>query len=127
MPLAYQAPGKSDPALSPQALDAWWRLYEDPQLTALVEGALLTNFDARTGLQRIAESRAARAQALAAYLPQGDLVGSAQNQHTSESFGGVGVSTSLGSTGSSTGSLGTTGTTGSTTTTDSGRVPYAVR
>ncbi len=123
MPAAYEAPGKSDPALSPQALDAWWRLYDDPQLTALVEGALQASPDARTGLQRIAESRAARSQALAAYLPQGDLLGSAQNQHTSESFGGLGVSTGLGSTTTGTGSVGTTGaagSTGTTTTSDSG-------
>ena len=120
MPAAYEAPGKSDPALSPQALDAWWRLYDDPQLTALVEGALQASPDARTGLQRIAESRAARSQALAAYLPQGDLLGSAQNQHTSESFGGLGVSTGLGGTTTGTGSAGTTGTTGTTTTSDSG-------
>ncbi len=122
MPAAYEAPGKSDPTLAPQALDAWWRLYGDPQLTALVEGALQASPDARTGLQRIAESRAARSQALAAYLPQGDLLGSAQNQHTSESFGGLGVSTGLGSTTGtgSVGATGTTGTTGTTTTSDSG-------
>ena len=115
MPTAYEAPGKSDPALSPQTLDAWWRLYNDPQLTALVEGALQASPDARTGLQRIAESRAARSQVLAAYLPQGDLLGSAQDQHTSESFGGLGVTTGLGATGTTgttTGALGGTGTTG---------------
>ena len=119
MPAAFEAPGKADPALSPQALDAWWRLYGDPQLTALVEGALQASPDARTGLQRIAESRAARSQALAAYLPQGDLIGSAQDQHTSESFGGLGVSTGLagaGTTGAAgtgavgTGAVGATGT-----------------
>ena len=112
MPVAYEAPGKSDATLSPQALDAWWRLYDDPQLTGLIEGALQASPDARTGLQRIAESRAARSQALAAYLPQGDLVGSAQDQHTSESFGGLGVTTGLGTTGTTTGALGGAGTTG---------------
>ena len=115
MPTAFEAPGKSDPALSPQALDAWWRLYNDPQLSTLVEGALQASPDARTGLQRIAESRAARSQALAAYLPQGDLLGSVQDQHTSESFGGLGVTTGLGSTGTTTGTgtLGGIGSTGS--------------
>ncbi len=110
-PLAYQGGGKSNPTLSPQVLDAWWRLYDDAQLTALIEEGLSNNFDVRTGLQRIAESRAARAQTLSAYLPQGDLVGQAQNQHTSESFGGLGVDAALGS------GTTTTSTTGSTTST----------
>ena len=54
--------------------------------------------------------------------PQGDLLGSAQDQHTSESFGGLGVSTGLGSAGTTTATTGTTGagTTGATSTSDSG-------
>ena len=112
-PAAFEAGAAANPALPVQALDAWWRLYDDPQLSALIEEALKNSPDARTGLQRIAQSNAARAQALSAYLPQGDLLGEAQDQHTSESFGGLGVGTSLGSTGTTTGV--TTGTTGATT------------
>ena len=107
MPAAFQGGGKSDSALSPQALDAWWTLYNDPQLSALIEEALKNSPDARTGLERIAESMAARSQTLAAYLPQGDLQGQAQQQHTSESVGGLGVTTGL-----TTGGTGTTGTGG---------------
>ena len=111
-PAAFEAGAASDPALSPQVLDAWWRLYDDPQLTALIEEALRASPDARTGLQRIREYRAARDQTLAGYLPQGDLQGSAQEQHTTETFGGLGVTTGLtGGTGVT--STGTTGTTGS--------------
>ena len=122
LPPAFEAGGKADPSLSPQALDAWWRLYDDPQLSALEDEGLRNNFDIQTGLQRISQARAARAQTLSAYLPQGDLVGEAQDQHTSESFGGLGVDTSLGSgtggtttgtssTGTSTTGTGATGTT----------------
>ena len=117
MPAAYEVGGKSDPSLSPATLDTWWRLYDDPQLTALIEEALENSPDARTGLQRIAESRASRSQTLAAYLPQGDLSGQAEDQHTTESFGGLGVTTGL-STGG-TGTTGTTGTGGATGTTGS--------
>ena len=123
LPTAFQGGGKSDPAVSPQALDAWWRLYDDAQLTALEEEALRNNPDARTGLQRIAEQRATRAQTLSAYLPQGDLLGQAQDQHTSESFGGLGVSTSLGSSGTGTATTGTTSTTGTGVSTGASATP----
>jgi outer membrane protein TolC len=107
VPQSFQTSGvTANPALAPSALDAWWRLYDDAQLTALIEEALQNSPDARTGLQRIAESRASRSQTLAAYLPQGDLAGEAQNQHTSESVGGFGVTTGVG-TGVSTGADGT--------------------
>jgi len=111
LPTAYEAGLASNAALPPQALDRWWLLYNDPQLTDLIEHALVASPDARTAIQRIGEARATRAQTLAGYLPQGNLEGSAQTQHTAESFGGLGIAT-----GSTTGTTGTTGTdTGATT------------
>ena len=70
-PTAYQGGGKSNPTLSAQALDAWWKLYDDPQLSALEEEGLAANFDVRTSLQRISESRANRAQTLSALPASG--------------------------------------------------------
>ena len=119
VPAAFEGGGTSNAALPVQALDAWWRLYDDPQLSALIEEALKNSPDARTGLERIAQSRAARSQTLSAYLPQGDLLGEAQDQHTSESFGGLGVGATLGSTGTTTG-VTTGATTGGSATTPSG-------
>ena len=122
VPAAFEGGGKSDAALPVQSLDAWWRLYDDPQLSALIEEALANSPDARTGLQRIAASRAARAQTLSAFLPQGDLVAEAQDQHTTESFGGLGVTAGIGTTTGTSTTSGVTGTSSSTfgTTTSTG-------
>jgi outer membrane protein TolC len=122
LPAAFQGDQDADVTLRPDSLDSWWRLYDDAQLTALVEEALRNSPDARTGLQRIAQARATRAQTLSAYLPQGDLVGEAQDQYTSETMGGgLGVTTGLGTTssagspGSSTSSVGSGASLGATT------------
>jgi NodT family efflux transporter outer membrane factor (OMF) lipoprotein len=93
LPPAYESGAAATTAQSPQALDQWWRLFDDPQLTHLIEQALVASPDAKSALQRISEARAVRAQTLAAYYPQGALQGSAQNQNTSESLAGLGVST----------------------------------
>jgi NodT family efflux transporter outer membrane factor (OMF) lipoprotein len=114
LPAAYEAGQAGDAALPAEALDRWWLLYDDPQLTGLIEQALVASPDARTAIQRIGEARATRAQTLAGYLPQGDLSGTAQTQHTSESFGGLGIATGtttgttgVGATGAGAGSTGT--------------------
>ena len=99
LPLAYEAASATSAALPAQALDRWWTLYQDPQLTTLVEEALVASPTARTALSRIDQARAVRAQTLSAYLPQGNLTGSAQTQHTNQSFGDVGVVTGGGTTG----------------------------
>ncbi len=97
LPKAYEGAATASPALSPQALDRWWRLYEDSQLTGLIEAALVSAPDARTALARIDQARATRAQTLSAYLPQGNLSGSAQEQHTTQSIGGAAIAAGAGS------------------------------
>ncbi|MBE7217051.1 MAG: TolC family protein [Caulobacteraceae bacterium] len=93
LPVVYEAASATTASLPAQALDRWWTLYDDPQLTTLVEEALVASPTARTALARIDQARATRAQTLAAYLPQGELTGLAQTQHTDETFGNVGVVT----------------------------------
>jgi NodT family efflux transporter outer membrane factor (OMF) lipoprotein len=111
-PTAYEAAGASNPALPAEALDRWWRLFNDAQLTQLIEQALVSAPDARTALQRIGEARATRTQTLAAYLPQGNVQGLAQEQHTDETISGlsggdVGIGGgALSGAGSATGGLG---------------------
>lgn len=105
LPVAYETSTAATVPLPAAALDRWWTLFDDPQLTALVEEALVNGQTARTALSQIAQARAARAQTLAIYLPQGNLTGLAQQQHTDETFGNVGVA--AGSTG--TGNTGTAG------------------
>jgi NodT family efflux transporter outer membrane factor (OMF) lipoprotein len=105
LPTAYEAAAASTAAQAPQALDQWWRLFDDPQLTQLIEQALVASPDARSALQRLSEARAVRAQTLAAYYPQGALQGSAQDQNTTESIAGLGVSTAGAAGGQSGGGL----------------------
>ena len=107
VPERFEAAAAADPALQPTALDRWWTLFGDAQLTALVDEALASAPTARQALQRLEEARALRAQTLSAYLPQGNIQGSAQTQHTDQSYGGFGVAT--GGAGTTTGA-GTTGT-----------------
>jgi multidrug efflux system outer membrane protein len=64
LPLAYESSAAASAARSPQALDQWWRLFDDPQLTQLIEQALVASPDAKSALQRIAEARATRASAM---------------------------------------------------------------
>ncbi|MBW3559742.1 MAG: TolC family protein [Proteobacteria bacterium] len=75
------------------ALERWWTLYNDPELTALVEEALAANADVRAALARLEEARATRASLIRGLSPRGDLSGGVQVQDTSGSAadGGGGV------------------------------------
>jgi len=92
LPATYESAAAATATQTPEALDRWWRLFDDTQLTQLIEQALVASPDAKSALERISEARAVRAQTLAAYYPQGALQGSAQTQNTSESIAGLGVS-----------------------------------
>ncbi|HMN76150.1 MAG TPA: efflux transporter outer membrane subunit [Burkholderiaceae bacterium] len=98
----YQPP-KTDlpPAWSPAAavdtpaapLDAgWWRRFDDPQLTSLVERALAANPDVRIARARLRAARAVGAQAEAALWPSVGAYGSA----TRSSSGGNDATSSYG-------------------------------
>jgi NodT family efflux transporter outer membrane factor (OMF) lipoprotein len=83
VPVAYEAPAAAtDAALPAQALDQWWLLFNDPQLTGLIETALANAPDAKSALARLDEARANRSQAFFSTLPQGNLQGNAQTQNT---------------------------------------------
>ena len=119
LPPAYEAGSAANAELPAATLERWWTLFDDPQLTGLVDQALIQAPDARTAFQRIEESRATRDQTLSRYGPQGNLGLGGQVQRTEQSFGGVGVA--AGGTGAGTGTgvgtgvgAGTGGTTGGT-------------
>ena len=123
-PGVYEGAGATDAALPAQALDRWWTLFADAQLTALVEDALVRAPNARTAFQRIEESRALRAQTLSRYGPQGNLSGLGQVQNTDADYGGLGVaSAGVGGTTGTTGGTGTGATTGATGATGSFLTP----
>ena len=83
LPAAFEAPaGAVDPQKSAAALDHWWILFGDAQLQQLVEQALVSAPDARTAMARLDEAAATRRERIDAVLPQGNLQGTATDQHT---------------------------------------------
>lgn len=80
MPVRYDAAARS--RLPAAALDTWWQLFGDSQLTALVERALRNGLDARLAFSRLEEARAIRGQALSSVAPQGRLQDSAEVTQT---------------------------------------------
>ena len=71
-PAAYEAvqPAATAPA---EALDHWWTLYDDAQLTGLVEEALKNSPDAKDAFSKLAQAIEVRRSALYSYNPQGNL------------------------------------------------------
>jgi NodT family efflux transporter outer membrane factor (OMF) lipoprotein len=59
-PLASLSLPLESPDVAPQPVPSdWWRLYDDPVLAALVQGALTSNTDLRVAAANLARSRAA--------------------------------------------------------------------
>jgi NodT family efflux transporter outer membrane factor (OMF) lipoprotein len=103
LPAAYEAVQPSDTAPA-AALDHWWTLYRDPQLSELVDQALNNSPDARDAASKLKQAIAVRAAALTAYDPQGQLAGSASKSQYYLLNGGSAASLSgLSSLGSSLG------------------------
>jgi outer membrane protein, multidrug efflux system len=49
---------------------AWWQLFQDPTLQALIHTALTNNYDLRVAVARVEESRALLAQSRSQFYPQ---------------------------------------------------------
>ena len=62
---------------------AWWRGLDDPELTRLIETALVQNLTVREALSRVDEARALRTNARADYFPQARLEASATRNQQS--------------------------------------------
>ena len=85
LPAAYGSAQNSDQrtagnATDAAALDAWWLLFQDMQLTQLVDQALAQGFGVREAQARLVESRALRSTALSGFGPQGNLRADAGTQ-----------------------------------------------
>ena len=101
-PTQWHTPIPSSAALphagSTAALSAWWRRFDDPALSALVDAAQNASPTIASASARIAEARAAGTQAGAALMPTLDGTLSAQRSNspfTGGSSAGTGSSTSL--------------------------------
>ena len=63
--------------MDPQALAAWWTTLNDPELSSLIDRAVLGNLDLKSALARVREARARRGIAKADLFPSLDATGSA--------------------------------------------------
>lgn len=81
LPAAFEAPAPVDGVVD---LDRWWTAFGDPQLTSLIEQALVEGFDARIAAARLAEARAVRTSQLVTFLPQGNVAGAARRTETDQ-------------------------------------------
>ncbi len=81
MPARFEAPAPPAPSAA-AALDRWWLLFGDAQLTSLVEAALTAAPDARSALARLREAQAVRRGALTPYDLQGNPSGSFAHSDT---------------------------------------------
>ena len=100
-------------------LDRWWRLYDDPQLTELVEQALAHSPDARDAAAKLEQARAVRDAALLSYNPQGAVSASTTREQLGllespaafgKALGGTEIiGGGLGSTGAGAGGISTLG------------------
>ncbi|MGD9809949.1 MAG: efflux transporter outer membrane subunit [Sphingobium sp.] len=73
-----------EPAAEGQVDAEWWRSFDDPQLSALVERALGSSPDLREAEARLTEARANRDAARGGRLPQATVAGSATRNVLSE-------------------------------------------
>jgi NodT family efflux transporter outer membrane factor (OMF) lipoprotein len=71
-PAAYEAPQPAETAPA-VALDSWWTLYGDAQLTDLVEEALKNSPDAKDAASKLEQAIEVRRSALYSYNPQGNV------------------------------------------------------
>lgn len=90
VPSSYNAPlsgATNEPA---QDLSRWWRLFNDPQLDALVEQARLANNDVRLAQARVREARAQAGVTRSALFPSvnanGNYARQLLSQNTAEGY-----------------------------------------
>jgi NodT family efflux transporter outer membrane factor (OMF) lipoprotein len=79
--------GLTDEEMDPQALAAWWATLNDPELSSLIDRAVLGNLDLKKALARVREARARRGMAKADLFPTLDATGSATWSRTSKDTG----------------------------------------
>ena len=88
LPAAYEAPTSGAPA-GAVPLDRWWVNFNDPELTGLIDQALVANPDARSAAAKLREVRAQRISAILQYTPQGDASFSGRKTTTTQLSGTV--------------------------------------
>lgn len=88
LPAAFEAP-QAQAAAPPAALDRWWTLFDDAQLSGLIDQALTASPDAKSAMARLREANATARETIFGLLPQGDVRGSAAQQHVTTKYQNV--------------------------------------
>jgi NodT family efflux transporter outer membrane factor (OMF) lipoprotein len=86
IPSAWRATADKSAAPAPK-LTQWWRGFNDPILSALVDEAIAGNLDVATAKARIREARANRQQAIGSLWPNASAVNNANWQYAGTSSG----------------------------------------
>ena len=79
--------GLTTEEMDPETLTAWWTTLNDPELSSLIDRAVLGNLDLKKALARVREARARRGVAKADLFPTLDATGSATWSHSSKDTG----------------------------------------
>ena len=77
IPTHFERDSGSADATDAAALPEWWHAFHDPQLDALIAGALIDSPDLKTVQARVAEADATMSRALRRFDPQGGLAANA--------------------------------------------------
>lgn len=73
--------------MNPQTLAAWWTTLNDPELSNLIDRAVLGNLDLKKARARVREARARRGIAKAGLFPTLNAAGSATRSYSSKDSG----------------------------------------
>jgi NodT family efflux transporter outer membrane factor (OMF) lipoprotein len=99
-PAAYEAHRPEAKDVSATALDAWWTLYDDAQLSDLIDRAFAHSPDARDGVAKLRQAAAIREQSRAQiFMPTGNPSATATRTYTDildQPSGGFGSFNQLG-------------------------------
>jgi len=79
--------GLTTEEMDPETLASWWTTLNDPELSSLIDRAVLGNLDLKKALARVREARARRGVAKADLFPTLDATGSATWSHSSKDTG----------------------------------------
>jgi len=79
--------GLSVNEMGPETLTEWWMTLNDPELSSLIDRAVLGNLDLKKAMARVRESRARRGMAKADFFPTFDATGSANWSRSNKDTG----------------------------------------
>ncbi|WP_338524432.1 efflux transporter outer membrane subunit [Pseudomonas batumici] len=81
--MAQDALQQRDAGRPAPALESWWKGFDDPQLTQLIQKVLAQNLDLAVAMARVEQARAVAQEAGATRMPQGSLDGQVVRQRQS--------------------------------------------